>query len=609
MRPTSTAFVAGLFMLSAAGPALAETLFVKGITTANPLSKVEVPMVEVTDGNIDEAAVRALFAGDRTTAATLGGLDAALVRIPWITVRSLVDGSVTTYRGIEIRNVVDGLAASAAIRTTEVKGPPGVNAALGRTAVANLDIGALLAFYGIGPDATGTEAVTLYSNITFAGGVVDANGVKCEIGPASIAEFKARPIAGGQASLMAKFAQLQKEQQELGKAKPETASAAVAAYIEFLTSFEMSPMEFGGLTCDGAGDKGKALLIAAGKVAVGGWKNAVIPPITLTDFNVDVKDEGYVRFDSATLKRMDFTRTLAAIAALGGEPDERWFERNWQKVVPELEGFAISGLELDVPGDNNPDERVKLSLGSFDVTAGNYSDGIPASTTVTMDGLKLALPENGDNMAPFLRAAGFEEIDLGFGLQFDWDREAQTATLSNLSVNADELGSAVISASLANVSPEVFSPDRRTSLRASQRITVTELHLTLENAGILNLLIQRGAQDSGQNEAAFRTGIVGVVAGTTMALLGANPQTLGTVSAISDFINGRPGLELHLKSSDPRGIGVADFELMQRDPRLLAGRLQVTATASGDFPPAHPAVEAPAAAPPSGKLGNATTAQ
>ena len=95
MRPTSTVLVAGLALLASAGPGLAETLFVTDITTSNPLYRIEVPTVEVTDGNIDEATVRALFSGDAASAAALGSLDAAVIRIPWISMRSTLEGGLS----------------------------------------------------------------------------------------------------------------------------------------------------------------------------------------------------------------------------------------------------------------------------------------------------------------------------------------------------------------------------------------------------------------------------------------------------------------------------------------------------------------------------------
>lgn len=611
MRPAPSAFAAAFVVLLAvptfAQDAAAPTMTVEGITSKGPVYELDVPSVEVTLGNIDEATIRALFNGDiAATAPALAALEAGYIKIPTLTLTTTVEGvesPTVVYRNLELYDVKHGVAGYAVLGGMDVAGGAAhVDMKFGKMTVRNFNIGGLLAFYGLGDGPTPAEPVTMYDNIKFAGGTVKAEQITCDIGPADIAEFKARPVAGGQSSLVTIAAQIQQEEKELGEPRPETVRAAIMAYIDFVSSFEMSAMEFAGLTCEGLSEKGQELAIAAGKVMVGGWTKATIPPISLSDFNVDIKDQGYVRFDNATLKKMDFTTTLTALAS-AEELDEDWFEDNWQKIMPLIEGASVDGLEVDVPDAEKPGERVKLSLGSFDITLGGYTNGIPASSELTVKDLKLMVPESVEDMPETLRAAGITEINLGFGLKFDWDPEKKTAELSNLSIDADQLGSAVISASLANVTPDVFSPDRRTQMRASQRITVTALNVRLDNAGLLNLLIARGAQESGQNDAAFRTGLIGITAGTTMALLGANPQTLGTVAAFSDFINGRPGLELHMTATDPRGIGLADIELMQKDPRLLAGRIQVSATASGDFPPAPAPAET--TAPAAGTTGTA----
>lgn len=608
MRPTPLVLAAGFALLLPLAPVSAATLTVTGVSHTGGLYAIDVPTVEVDDGNLDEATIRAIFNGNAAVAApALAGLDARAIRIPSITLRPNAppDAPVTVYRDIEIRDVVDGVAASAVLGGTDVTGAENVSVTLNRTSVSNLDVGALLSFYGLGGDTPPTEPVTIYSDIRFEGGKVAADKVVCTIGPAEIAEFKARPPKGGTQGIMDLAARAQAEEQA-GSIDPKTLAALIAAYVDVLSAFEISPMEFAGITCDGFNDKDSPLKVVVGALSLGGWHNSVFPPVTLTDFDVTVEREGFVRFASATLKQMDFTNTLAAFLAAGENIDEDWFEKNWPAIMPAIGGFSVSGLELDVPDTERRGDRVKFSLGSLDVNLGGYTNGIPANSEISVAGLTVPVPEDGEDMSRALREAGIGEVTLGFGGKFDWDLATSTATISNLNMVADGLGSMTLAATLGNVTPEVFSPDQRTQMRASRLITLKDLKIQLNNAGLLPILIAEAAREAGQNEAQFRTGLVGIAAGTAMALLGASPQTLGTVTAFSDFIAGRPVLDVALTAVDPRGVGIADFELMQKDPRLLAGRIQVTATASGDMPP-EPA--AAPATPTQGSTGEATSAQ
>lgn len=614
MRLTPTVLAAGLLVLSPALPLRAETLTVSGIAAAGgTLYTLDVPTVEVEDGNIDEATIRALFSADaRAAAPALATLDAKAIRIPELRMTAAAPpdgaessapaGTVTVYRNLEITGVVDGVAGSARIGAIEVTGAPEVRVTLGELSVSNLDIGALLAFYGIGTEAPSSEPVTIYTDIRFAGGKLTAASMSCDIGPAEIAEFKARPPKLGQEGLMALGLRLQ-EQEKAGSVDPETLWTAIEAYIDYMSSFEISPMSFGGFTCQGLDDAGRALRLAAGRLSLGGWSRAVFPPLSLSDFALDIANQGYVRFASATLKQMDFGPTIAALTAARGKIDARWFERNWNRIIPALDGLAISGLDIDVPDPQNPGARTKFKLGSLDATLAGYVEGIPASTQITIEGLTFPVPPPDEPLARALRQAGVTEITLGFGLDFDWDRESKTATLANLGVSGTRLGGVALSAVLGNVTPEVFSPDERVSMRAARQMRIKELRLKLDNAGLLPLLLAEGARGNGLTEAVYRTTLIAMSTGTTMALLGASPQTLETVAAITDFLNGRPGLDVTLTATDPDGIGLAEFELVQQNPRLLLGRIAVSAAARGDLP----AEPAPAAV--QGTAGQATSAQ
>jgi hypothetical protein len=588
MRLTPTALAAGFALVLPALPVSAATLTVTGVAHTGGVVQFDVPTVEVEDGNLDEATIRAIFNGDvKVGAPALSDLDAKAIRIPTITMKTSQPGApATVYHDVEILDVVDGIAGSAVLGGTDVTGDNDVKVTLGKIAVSNLDIGALLSFYGLGGDTPPADPVTIYSNIHFDGGTVSADKVNCTIGAADVAEFKARPPKGGPTALIELSARMQQEQKLGGRTDPKTVAAFIAAYVDYLTSFEMSPMSFDGVTCDGVSDKDKPLKIAVGALSLGGWTNSIFSPITLGSIDVTVENEGHVAFESATLKQIDFSPTIKALAAAGDSVDAAWFEANWASLVPIVDGLSVTGLDIDVPGERGG-PRTTVSLGSLDLSLADYANGMPGRTSLAVSGLVVPLPSDATEFAATLKDAGFEKVTLGFGMTVDWNADARTATISNLNLDAADLGAVTVDATLGNITPGLFSPDKRVQEQAQRLVTIKELHVQLNNAGLLPMLIAQGAAEAGQPPEAFQSMVLGVTAGTTMALLGASPQTLATVQAFSEFLAGRPGLDVTMTSVDPNGIGVADFEALQKDPRVLAGKMQVTATATGDAPAAQ----------------------
>jgi hypothetical protein len=158
MRLTPTALAAGFALVLPALPVSAATLTVTGVAHTGGVVQFDVPTVEVEDGNLDEATIRAIFNGDvKVGAPALSDLDAKAIRIPTITMKTSQPGApATVYHDVEILDVVDGIAGSAVLGGTDVTGDNDVKVTLGKIAVSNLDIGALLSFYGLGGDTPPT---------------------------------------------------------------------------------------------------------------------------------------------------------------------------------------------------------------------------------------------------------------------------------------------------------------------------------------------------------------------------------------------------------------------------------------------------------------------
>lgn len=91
-----------------------------------------------------------------------------------------------------------------------------------------------------------------------------------------------------------------------------------------------------------------------------------------------------------------------------------------------------------------------------------------------------------------------------------------------------------------------------------------------------------------------------MVQGMTLAILGSDETALSAVAQLGKFLSGEHSkVSITLTAKDGAGLGLADLAALERDPTVLAGKVTVTAVASGDPVPQVevPATPAPDTAP------------
>ena len=208
--------LAAALLAATAGTTSAQTLVVNDISlTGDSGFSLTVPTVEAVDANLDEAEIRAIFAGDFASA-DLAGLDAARISIPEIVftaefedAEGVTRRSVITYRDIELTDVSDGVAAASAVGGAELDGVEGTAFTFGRMSTGLFDIGGILGFYGLGEQSADGAMKPLYQDFRFEGASFTSPEVSCEFGAATLAEFRARPLEGNLADMIALTQQLE----------------------------------------------------------------------------------------------------------------------------------------------------------------------------------------------------------------------------------------------------------------------------------------------------------------------------------------------------------------------------------------------------------------
>lgn len=589
-----------LLAIFTAVPALAENVTVTGITSGEGYS-LSVPTVEATDTNLTEAQIRRLFTGDfATSAGALAELDAGSIRIPEITVSYDVpkttgegtEKATITYRDIEITDVVDGVARSAVVGSADIAGGAGITMTFGKMSTGTFDIGGILAFYGMGAPAASDEFKTLYADFAFEGGTLTGPAINCDIGSAELGEFKARPLKTNFADFAALAASVEGDEAP----PPAVVRKLIDFYIDMLTAFESTPMTGTGFNCTGT-DDGNTITIAGGTLEMGGFKPGIYPHLAMNDLVIDVTgpDAGSIKLGNFTWKQMDFTAPIAALAAAPAELTEAWFEQNWRKLVPVIDGLSAANLVVDVPDPENKAGRIQASVGGFDVSLADYVNGLPSRIGLTTQNVVVTVPE--DEAGQMLRAFGVEQLDLSQDLQLHWDKDAQTIVIDTFSIDGTELGTVNLTAVIGNATPELFSADNNVALVASMGLTLKSLKLDIDDRGLSTLIIGGAAAAEGQDPAVMRVGFAGLAQAMILGFVGTTPEAMAASEEIAAFIKSKPQVSITLTAKDEKGLALPLLMAAGDNPAALAGQIDIAAVTSGEDRPADVPMAAPAPAP------------
>jgi hypothetical protein len=181
---------------------------------------------------------------------------------------------------------------------------------------------------------------------------------------------------------------------------------------------------------------------------------------------------------------------------------------------------------------------------------------------------------------------GFEKLNMGFSLAAHWEEDNQAIVIDDLTTSADNLGTVSLTGTIGNASPELFSDNLDAATMAAMGLTVKDINIDLEDAGIAGIALASAAKEQGQDVEAFKTALSGMAQGTALAILGGTAEAKGVSEALGAFIGGAPMLSIALAAKDPAGVGMADFMAVQADPTALAKVMTITATASGEAPAA-----------------------
>lgn len=596
----------------------AETLTVTDIDLPGAsLYNLVIPSVEVTDGNLTEDQVRDLFKVESLD--DLGkwaGITAKSLKIPEISMKYSMPGATPgaeainetiTYRDIELLDVVDGVAGSTLIGSADVTTPNLMTMTFGKMSSGRFDIGGMLGFYGIGGAATtSTEMKEIYADFQFEGGDFKISSgtsdvVACTFGPATAGRFLARPLQTSIADLQSVVLRVQEAQKTDPSAMPAPADvkALVGYYTDLLTAFASDPMKFDGFDCSGSDPTtSKPFSVASGAIDIGSFEPGIYPNISLSDFDLKA-DDGMVKFGNLTWKQMDLNGPIEALKA-AETLDQAWFMANWRKLIPAMDGLSISDVTFDIPDSAAPGKRNAGAAGLFDITLGKYINGLPSEIAVGLDDATLPLPPElaAGPAAAAIAERGITQITSDTHVKLHWDEATNTIVVDELLSDADDFFRIAVTGTVGNATPALFGDDETAAMQAGLGLTVKDLTVDIEDRGFYGMMLAISSAEGGQPMQATRTAISGMVQGMTLAILGSDETSLKAVGELGKFLSGANSkVSITLTAKDGAGLSLADLSALEKDPTVLAGKVTVTAVASGDPVPQVevPATPAPAA--------------
>lgn len=545
---------------------------------------IDIPAIESIGSNVDDSVIRDIFSGKiEENADALAGLTATSITIPAIN----VEGSTTiedetteaafTISDIVLSDIEDGVAGSVTVGSFSLESDEG-SADFGTMSASSFDIGGVLSLYGLVDSSGSEDLATIYTDFNFEGGSFTAPDITCEIGTMTAAEFKARPLKYSFGEIMA-LSQAMDEEGE--QPSPEVVGKAMRMYVDMLTAFESSPIEFGGFDCNGVDEQDRAMTFAIAGMSMGGMSPGVYPEISFDGLDIVVEGDGKVSVGNAVFKAMDLSAPIAAIESAPEAIDPAWFEANARALIPAFAGFTINDIDVDVPDSENPDERVVASVGSFDLSLADYLNGIPTDLSTKATNIVVDIPEDtADEQLQQLTALGITSIDAGFAIDASWNEAEDSIAIDEISVNGANLASVVIAGTIANATEALFALDENEMMAAAMSVALANLKVDVTDAGLSDIILARVSAEQGSDAATMRPVFAGLAEGTIVGMLAGAADAQKVGGAVSAFISGQAkNLAISITAKEAPGLGMMDFMAAEQDPTVLIGKVTIDASA------------------------------
>ena len=544
---------------------------------------VTIPTINAVGSSVDEATLRQVLSGQLAdNAQAMATLTADSIAIPEIDIgiagAAPGNGAEVMIHNIEIDHVANGLAQSLSIGGMESRADIGSASRGGRISAEQVDIGGLLAFYGLVKGDPSSPLKPIYTNLSSEGGTLTAPGTNCTIGRLTVASLKARPL---KLPFLDFISLVEKLQTGAEPPSPQVIRPVLDFYQDLLTAIQSSPMQFSGFNCSAVAADATPVEVAVGGMTMGSFGGLRYPDFILRNVRINGGDKGSFSLGQFAFKGFDLSSFFAEADKLADAAGQSApTSADYRALIPPFAGFALSDLNIDTPDQQNPGERVKARLADFDLDLGNYRNGLPTEVSSRMQHLVVSLPPtSSDPSLRSLMAVGLTSLDLSYDVAARWDEASKEIRISRFSLSGDHLGSIDASSVIGQAGADLFSGDTLTALSAALGLTVKKVNVEARDTGLGDLLAAAAAKGSDKGVADMRRSASAMVQATLVLFLGGAANGADVGGAVGKFINGGKSLSITALANDPAGVSLAAIQALQQDPTAVGTAVTIDAEA------------------------------
>ncbi|CAH1660406.1 conserved hypothetical protein [Hyphomicrobiales bacterium] len=301
----------------------------------------------------------------------------------------------------------------------------------------------------------------------------------------------------------------------------------------------------------------------------------------------DISGDGFVA-------RLSKTPLLSLVESLQNLPmDDTHKQESSFKILNEVlsmwESFvATSATMKNVQVELPEQTSSKFNIGDVVIGIGsnpNLQQANPAypaqgGLRFAINNAVFALPADPDNdLTKRLTAMGYKDLSLSFAMEGRFNETGKELVINEFSFGGKDMGKATISAVVGNVTPELLSSEEAVRNAAGMALTVKNLAVTVDNAGLADKLLAEEAAKQNKSPQALKTeyGMIATVG--VPSFLGGGPESKALGAAVARFI-AKPGqLAVKAAAKDPAGFGLADYGATGGQPAAILEQIDLSAEA------------------------------
>jgi hypothetical protein len=347
----------------------------------------------------------------------------------------------------------------------------------------------------------------------------------------------------------------------MGPTPTDEQSAALAlTAMEAIGGFEIELIEAQDVSASAAGTKPFTLKI--GRATLAKAVDAVLGEVSIDDLSYAGADSSKVALRHVALRGLEL-RPL--------------FEQN-ERRFPRVAHMELAGLDANLPDasvSESAREKFRIASGVADLSA--YRDGAPTRVSARMDHSIIDLTERGGAPADAqLIALGYKEVDLSWAFDGEWREKEQELLIQQAMLEGTDMGRVNLTATLANVSPLVFSPNAVLSRAAALSVLVKRVDATFENMRLVDKAIELEAKSKGVDPAKLRADYAVSAEALILSFFEGNEKVRQAAEAIGKFVASPKHLNLRLQSAN----GVGSFDALTSRPSEILRSVDIEAKAA-----------------------------